>query len=231
MNKYELILLDAGGIIVDESEIEKYYAETIAGLLNRDDPEYTIDNYWQDVGVAVNLYCESVYRSVVWANCKPDLDKYNSIFDNIISDVKSNRPDLKLSEFIAEEITNLGKNYKIGIAGQYDKELLELLDKHNILDKIDFPLVSSDFPITKPDPRFYEMSINRIGLNPRKTVMVGDRIDKDVIPSRRVGMKSVRIMTGIHRNQEPRNPDEFPDLELDTLEGLAENIMRKFPAE
>jgi ribonucleotide monophosphatase NagD (HAD superfamily) len=54
--------------------------------------------------------------------------------------------------------------------------------------------------------------------------MVGDRIDKDVIPARLVGMRTVRIRLGLHREQRARSPEEVPDAELPSVVGLAETI-------
>ena len=47
--------------------------------------------------------------------------------------------------------------------------------------------------------------------------MVGDRIDKDIIPAKLVGMKTIRIRTGIHKNQEARTPEEIPDITVNEL--------------
>ena len=56
--------------------------------------------------------------------------------------------------------------------------------------------------------------------------MVGDRIDKDVIPARQVGMKSILVRAGLYKNQQPRIPFEIPDLELDSVRGLSEAILK-----
>ena len=50
--------------------------------------------------------------------------------------------------------------------------------------------------------------------------MVGDRIDKDIIPAKMVGMKTIRVKTGIHKNQEPRIPNEIPDLTVNKIEEI-----------
>ncbi len=54
--------------------------------------------------------------------------------------------------------------------------------------------------------------------------MVGDRIDKDIIPARMTGMKTVLVRTGIHRDQQPRTPAEIPDADLPGLVDLAEIV-------
>jgi ribonucleotide monophosphatase NagD (HAD superfamily) len=50
--------------------------------------------------------------------------------------------------------------------------------------------------------------------------MVGDRIDKDIIPAKMVGMKTIRVKTGIHKNQKPRIPEEIPDLTVNEIEEI-----------
>ena len=53
-----------------------------------------------------------------------------------------------------------------------------------------------------------------------------DRIDKDVIPAKQVGMKTIRIRVGLHKNQLPRIPLEIPDAELDGISGLAAAVRK-----
>jgi ribonucleotide monophosphatase NagD (HAD superfamily) len=55
--------------------------------------------------------------------------------------------------------------------------------------------------------------------------MVGDRIDKDIIPAKQLGMKTIRVRWGLHRNQNPRSDEEHPDIELNSVVGLAKSIM------
>jgi ribonucleotide monophosphatase NagD (HAD superfamily) len=55
--------------------------------------------------------------------------------------------------------------------------------------------------------------------------MVGDRIDKDVIPAKQVGMRTIVVRVGLHRHQQPRIPFEIPDRELNSVVGLAEAVI------
>ncbi len=74
-----------------------------------------------------------------------------------------------------------------------------------------------DFLLTKPDPRYFEQILDKAGVEASESVMIGDRIDKDVIPAKQVGMKTIRIKTGLHRNQVARIPNEIADIEIDTI--------------
>ena len=85
-------------------------------------------------------------------------------------------------------------------------------------------LTQDDYAITKPDPRYYEQILTRCQMKAEETVMVGDRIDNDVIPARQVGMKSIRIRLGLHRNQEERYPEEIPDIEISSADQLFDAV-------
>ena len=110
------------------------------------------------------------------------------------------------------------------IAGQYGREILTLLERNNLIGYFTHNITQNDFPLTKPDTRYYEAIVRKIGVDPEACVMVGDRIDKDVIPARLLGMRPILVRTGIHRNQIPRTPFEIPDADLDSIDGLAEAI-------
>ena len=56
--------------------------------------------------------------------------------------------------------------------------------------------------------------------------MVGDRIDNDVVPAKRLGMRTVLFRTGRHRAQQPRSWEEKPDVEVYDVAGLECAIVR-----
>ena len=55
--------------------------------------------------------------------------------------------------------------------------------------------------------------------------MIGDRIDKDIIPANVIGMKTIRLKTGIHKDQKPRIPIEIPNLEIDSFDEITEEMI------
>ena len=123
------------------------------------------------------------------------------------------------------ELKAICEDFKVGIAGQYGQELLRLLDEHSILEYFTYRLTQDDFATTKPDLRFFESIVKRCGIDPRQCIMVGDRIDKDVIPAKLLGMKTILVRVGLHQNQQPRIPFEVPDAELNSISGLAETVL------
>ena len=219
------VLLDGGGVIVDESLMEMIHSEIISELLCVVTPGYTVIDYYDDLDEAVWSFCPNVYKYIIWKHCKGDVTLFERLKKRHLDAWKERRPPLELFAGLKEEIESLSSDFKFAIAGQYGHEIIELLEKHSLLKYFRSHLTQDDFKITKPDPRYYEQIIAHIGVTAQECIMVGDRIDKDIIPAKQVGMKTILVRTGIHKHQKPRVPFEIPDRELPGIKGLAEAII------
>ena len=216
----DTVLLDAGGVILDESEAERIRSEVAVEALSPIVPGYDLDAYWADVEEAVGCYTPRVYQYVLWKHSAGDLDtfeKRRAVYDDIW---KPRKPALALMPGIQDALSDLATDCGLIIAGQYGANLLNLLDGHDLTRFFLNTLTQDDFGITKPDPRYYEQILARAGRTAAQSVMVGDRMDKDVIPAKMIGMKTIRVRLGIHVHQEPRTPDEIPDAEIATVREL-----------
>ena len=68
--------------------------------------------------------------------------------------------------------------------------------------------------IGKPEPLLLEMALHHLGVPPDEAVMVGDRLDTDIVAGYRAGMMTVLVLTGVStRDEIPRAP-VLPDLVL-----------------
>jgi HAD superfamily hydrolase (TIGR01549 family) len=220
--KLTTVFLDAGGVILDESEQEHALAEVAVETLSGIIQGYALDDYWRDVEEASSLYAPRIYQYVFFKNLKRDPASFEEVYPEFLSTWHERRPPLKLMENLPEEVRALARDFRVGILGQYGAEVLDLLRRHSLLECFTYTFTQDDFALTKPDPRYYESVTGACGVKPGECIMVGDRIDKDVVPARQVGMKTIRIRVGILRGQDARIPFEVPDAELPGVRGLAE---------
>jgi len=214
------VLLDAGGVLLDEAEMEASRAAATARFLTRHGHDYTPDDYWADIEEAVHAFDPETYRYVFR---KHGCEKLYAAFEG---EWRPGRPPLRLMEGIADELRALACRFRLGIAGQYGAVLLDVLEDHGLLGCFAWRFTQDDFTITKPDPRYLQQIADACGVDARECIVVGDRIDKDVIPAKQLGMRTIRIRVGLHRNQRPRSPAEVPDVELSGVTGLADAVMR-----
>jgi FMN phosphatase YigB (HAD superfamily) len=78
----------------------------------------------------------------------------------------------------------------------------------------------------KPNPKIFELAIDRAGYYSEDCVMIGDRLDTDISPANRLQMKTIRITNSIFKLQKPINELEQP---MYTVANLSEipNILLK----
>jgi putative hydrolase of the HAD superfamily len=224
--KTTTFFLDAGGVILDETEHEEIRAEISVEILRAIIPGYSISAYYSDVEEAVRCFCPSVYQYVFWKSLRNDRSLFDKLYASYLNEWQKRKPPLELNSGFETEIREICRNFKVGIAGQYGQELLKLLEERSILDCFTYRLTQDDFSVTKPDLRFYEQIVKACGVDPKQCIMVGDRIDKDVIPAKLLGMKTILVRVGLHKNQMPRIPFEVPDAELNGVSGLAEAVLK-----
>jgi FMN phosphatase YigB (HAD superfamily) len=220
------VFLDAGGVILDESEAEETSARVAVQVLRTVVPDYSIQDYWADADEAVKCFCPSVPQYIFWKALNHDLSLFDQLYVAYLGEFRQRRPPLKLTQGLEPEIQAISDDLKLGIAGQYGRELLGLLEEHSVLGRFTYRLTQDDLATTKPDLRFFESLVKRSGVDPRECIMVGDRIDKDIIPAKLLGMKTILIRTGLHKNQRPRIPFEVPDAELGSVAGLARIVSK-----
>ncbi len=72
--------------------------------------------------------------------------------------------------------------------------------------------------MAKPNPEFFDRIIDAAGIPPDRIVYVGDRIDNDVIPARKAGMKTVLVRRGLWAEIQVENTQA--DASIDALTEL-----------
>lgn len=96
---------------------------------------------------------------------------------------------------VLTEIKKMG--YKIGIIANQNDGLSERLDGWGILHLFDLIVSSSDVGLSKPDENIFRIAMSRAIAVPEECLMVGDRLDNDIIPAAKVGMNTVWIKNGL----------------------------------
>ena len=79
----------------------------------------------------------------------------------------------------------------------------------------------SAFFVGKPNPLMMRLALNSIGAHSESTVMIGDRMDTDVIGGVQTGMETVLVLSGVTRREEV---DRFPYQPTRVVDSVADII-------
>ena len=112
---------------------------------------------------------------------------------------------------------------RIGIAGNQPEAAEAALEAAGL--SADFVASSARWGVEKPDPAFFAKIIEVAGTPASAIAYVGDRLDNDVLPARRAGLRSVFLRRGPWGVLHAAWPQVAEaDLRLDRLNGLAEAL-------
>ena len=87
-------------------------------------------------------------------------------------------------------------------------------------DYFDVVVISEEVGIEKPDKRVFQVALDKLGVEAENTVMVGNRIDADIVGGNRVGMKSVWFRWNDRYEEIIGSEDEKPDFIIKSLSEL-----------
>ncbi len=202
------IFFDLGATLVDESDVYKSRCEFAIRQLNIEPAEFMNKIYEQakisptPIRTAAKAYGVTL----------PE-------WDNSLEKLYESSPDV---------LSALHGKYKLGIIANQSLGTQERIDKWGIGKYFDVVMASAEAGCAKPDLKIFAAALDKAGCAPADAVMIGDRLDNDIIPARKLGMKTVWVRQGyaIYQtiNDDSNRPDQIVD-SIDELIPLFENDM------
>lgn len=124
-----------------------------------------------------------------------------------------------------EILAELHRKYKIGIIANQSPGTEDRMKKFGLFPYFDLIVASAEEGIAKPDLRIFELALERANCLPGNAVMIGDRLDNDIIPAKRVGLKTVWIRQGFGGLADPLTVGETLDYCVNNLRELFELLI------
>ena len=110
-----------------------------------------------------------------------------------------------------------GKGYMLGIIANQVPGAKARLDGWGIGKYFSVTVASAETGIAKPDPEIFLRALKLADCRPENAVMVGDRLDNDIRPAKRLGRRTIRIRKGVSASAEPVRAEETPDHTVNSL--------------
>ena len=202
MNKIKWIFFDIGSTLVDESAVYENRIKEITQGNNIDKNEFVakvIERAQTDPRPIMSVAKDYGVKVPAWRH-----------------DLEVLYPDTK------ELLQRLSQRYKIGIIANQDFGTEQRLTDFNVHQYINLVIASAEEGVAKPDLRIFQIALDRANCKPEEAVMVGDRIDNDIIPANKIGMTTVWIKQGFGSYAEPKTVEEQPDYIVNSLAEITE---------
>ena len=226
------MFFDVGETILDAEAQMDALAEVHRKVLGDFDFALTRDEYRQLDNEKIRSFVPSAMHAITWHFARPDVGLYEQITREVRSHFGEIRKlEVRLYPGVAGQLERLANDYTLGLAANAPASIRELLEEFGVLRWFTHTDVSGSIGIKKPDQRFFETILANAGTKASEAIMIGDRLDNDIIPARRIGMKTIWIQWGRYGIMESRTPDEIPDATVaDVREVLdAVNTLRHTP--
>ncbi len=122
-------------------------------------------------------------------------------------------------------LARLHGRYKIGVIANQSAGTAGRMNQYGLLPYLDLIIASAEEGIEKPDLRIFELALERAGCLPENAVMIGDRLDNDIVPAKRIGLKTIWIRQGFGGMAAPLTEEETPDRSVNDLQELLELLL------
>lgn len=200
LNHRKWLFFDVGSTLVDESLVYQDRFQKIAEAANIP-YEYVVET-------ALSFYKQNKKGDAEIANLlnvpKP---RWNCNAEHLYSDAESC-------------LKQLCKRYNIGIIANQELGTAQRLNSFGILKYIDLVVASAEVGFAKPDKRIFLTAMQKAHCAPEHAIMIGDRIDNDIIPAKELGMTTVWIKQGFGQYWTFTSQSEQPDYTISSLSEL-----------
>jgi HAD superfamily hydrolase (TIGR01549 family) len=208
---YRAVLFDVGGPLDLEFAWESAVDGAIAAACGLEGIRVDQGMIEEASEAAVAAFAPDAYAHMVETLCGGDPQAIERIRQRVRA-MTGNLDVFQLRPGIDGLLRRLqARGLKLGIVANQPVATRERLQRAGIGDLFDYDGLSAATGLRKPDPAAFLAAAEALGVSPAACIMVGDRIDNDVVPAKALGMVAIQLRGGRHRRQRPRSPAEEPD--------------------
>jgi len=222
-----VVLLDLGGVVFNEDAEYARRAEIILSELRENGVRVSAEAFQKVLREEVERCEPNPWASALWRFVQPDLGKFRRVMAVLHARNAASQEDLPavvIRPEAARAIPQLAENYALALAANQPPRALSFLEEAGLLRYFAWREVSDTMGVAKPSPLFFRMILDGLDARPEEAVMVGDRLDHDIFPAKLLGMKTVRILLGPYRHQQPPASFYVPDVSIPDLSQLWEAL-------
>ena len=210
----EHVFLDIGGVLYDD----RVYAEAWRRALREAGGEFSDGRFDEEYAAcrAAQNGSFRVHLATAFIGPDPDIGALEARAARYWQ-----YPPSALHGDVMTTLTELrAAGYRLGVIANQPSQVRSAMERDGLVGFFETWGVSDDLGLHKPDPRLFVHTLELAGVEPSRTVMVGDRLDYDVRPAAAAGMRTVWILRGEAPDDPTPSQLSVPDAVIEELEQL-----------
>src|SRR5919106_4555628 len=211
----EIVFLDIGGVMYDDTVYARAWHRAL-----RDAGARFTDEEFDEVYTRARAEQSGSFRRKLTARFLPDGDLRE--LERLAARHWHYPPTARYDD-VVPCLEELQGRYRLGVIANQPGEVRSALARDGLDGFFEVWGVSDELGVGKPDPALFELAARTARVPTTAAVMVGDRLDYDVRPARRVGMRAIWMLRG-------EAPDEPTPEQLEEADGSVRTL-HELPAE
>ena len=194
------IFFDLGATLVDESDVYTSRCEFASRQLNIS-PEAFMNKVYEKAKTSATPIRTAAKE------CGVTLPEWDNSLE-------------KLYEAAPGVVAALHSRFKLGIIANQSLGTQERIDKWGIGQYFDVVMASAEAGCAKPDPNIFISALNKAGCKATDAFMIGDRLDNDIIPAKKLGMKTIWVRQAYAIYQKIDDESKVPDYIVNSIDEI-----------
>ena len=234
--KKPLVFFDLGQTLIDERDFinnfDAKFLETLNGFgakIDMRNYRAIRDNVIKDRKIGNGSVIE-LAKEVCRLILNPGYD--NMVMEKLVPEIMKGRKKFYRLDNAASQVLHVIFDYcELGIiANQLAEDVAGILKQSHLDVFFKTIIISSEVGLKKPDLRIFQMAMEKAKYPASDCIMVGDRLDTDICPANKLGLKAaIRTTNSLFKLQEPQSECEKPThivSSIDELPLLLQSIVK-----
>lgn len=203
MLKAEWLFFDMGHTLINEDAVWEERFRGLSALLGAQGRDVSAEEVR-----GLTLRYAAQFRRLV-----EDVNRFYGVGDALCCDPAGGSPYPGAGELLSM----LAARHRLGVIANQTLGAEERLKNWGLRDYFEIVCSSAELGVSKPDPRIFEIALGEAHAAPEDCFMLGDRLDNDVAPAKKLGMGTVWVRQGFGLYQTAPSPEYEPDYAVENL--------------
>jgi HAD superfamily hydrolase (TIGR01509 family) len=185
----EWIFFDMGGVLVDDEQamlhLYRRLREQCLSLGCIEEAENLLSLREDLIGKGEGRHWVTAIKMLLG-------EDWRVFYDMLVDEIRDRYTELNVPfPGVGPMLSSISGRYGMGLLANQPKECRSLLEAAGWMEFFRILGISHEIGLHKPQPEFFQWALDESGADPDRCIMVGDRIDNDIVPAKAAGMHTI----------------------------------------